>query len=48
MARIALDPVQPAGVNRDYRALHIDQIVFAQYLVLYPFRCWAADGAPAT
>jgi hypothetical protein len=36
MPGVALDPVQPARVNRDYRALHVDEIVFAQYLVLPP------------
>jgi hypothetical protein len=28
--RVALHAVQPAGVNRHYGSLHIDQIIFAQ------------------
>ena len=34
VARIALDPVQPTRVDCYDSALHVDQIVFAQYLVL--------------
>ena len=30
VARIALDSVKPAGMDRDDRSLHINQIVFAQ------------------
>jgi hypothetical protein len=30
MSRIALHAVKPARVHRDYRALHVNQIVFAQ------------------
>ena len=30
VARIALHAIEPAGVDRDDRSLHIDQIVFAQ------------------
>jgi hypothetical protein len=36
MARVALDAVQTAGVYGDHRSLHVDQIVFAQYLILPP------------
>lgn len=32
VARIALNPVQSARVNRNHSPLHVDQIVFAQYL----------------
>jgi hypothetical protein len=31
MARIALDSVQPAGVDCHHGPLHVDQIVFTQY-----------------
>jgi hypothetical protein len=34
VARIALDPVKPAGMDRDDRPLHINEIVFAQQLIL--------------
>ena len=34
VARIALNSVQPAGMHRDDRSLHINQIVFAQQLIL--------------
>ena len=34
VARIDLHPIQPAGVHRDHGALHVDQIVFAQQLIL--------------
>jgi hypothetical protein len=32
MAGIALDPIKPARVNRNHGPLHVNQIVFAQYL----------------
>ena len=34
VARIDLHPIQPAGVHRHHGALHVDQIVFAQQLIL--------------
>ena len=36
VACIALHAVQPAGVNRHHRSLHVNQIVFAQQLILSP------------
>jgi hypothetical protein len=58
MAGIALDAVQPTRVNGDHSPLHIDQIVFAQYLSLWvgagraspvsarQRRCWLAISVP--
>jgi hypothetical protein len=34
VARIDLHAIQPAGVHRYHGALHVDQIVFAQQLIL--------------
>jgi hypothetical protein len=34
VARVALDAIQPAGVHRDNCSLHINEIVFAQQLIL--------------
>ena len=34
VARIDLYAIQPAGVHRHHGALHVDQIVFAQQLIL--------------
>ena len=34
VARVTLHTIQAAGVNGDYGALHVDQIVFTQYLIL--------------
>ena len=36
VARVALHAIQPARVNRDHCALHVNQIVFAQQLILSP------------
>jgi hypothetical protein len=36
MSRVALHAVKPTRVNRDYRALHVDKIVFTQYSSFAP------------
>jgi hypothetical protein len=41
---IALHAVESAGVHRDHCSLHVNQIVFAQYEALSPFK--AATSVP--
>jgi hypothetical protein len=36
MTGVALHAIEPAGVDRNHRSLHINQIVFAQQLILSP------------
>jgi hypothetical protein len=36
VSRVALHPIEAAGMNGHDGALHVDQIVFTQYLVLLP------------
>jgi hypothetical protein len=33
--RITLHAIEPARMDRHYRSLHVDQIVFTQYLILF-------------
>jgi hypothetical protein len=38
VSRIALHAIEPTGMDRYHGALHVDQIVFAQYLILFECR----------
>ena len=45
MAGVTLHAVQPAAVNRNHRALHIDQIVLAQLLAVLSNKHYAIATA---